>query len=148
MSRWAFFAPRDSGNASNLGRVMDRVVLFLNSVLKPIQCSSSSARSFEELAFEIFSLYIDPNEIPSKDLKNIVNKSYSAFRAPNVTPLVTLDQEKQLYLLELFHGPTFAFKDVALQLLGNMFEYFLIRKNGDKPESERDHLTVIGATSG
>ena len=61
---------------------------------------------------------------------------------------MTLDQEKQLYLLELFHGPTFAFKDVALQLLGNLFEYFLVRKNGDKPESERDHLTVIGATSG
>lgn len=61
---------------------------------------------------------------------------------------MTLDQGKQLYLLELFHGPTFAFKDVALQLLGNLFEYFLVRKNGDKPESERDHLTVIGATSG
>lgn len=77
-----------------------------------------------------------------------MNKSYSTFRAPDVTPLVTLDQEKQLYLLELFHGPTFAFKDVALQLLGNLFEYFLVRKNGEKPESERDHLTVIGATSG
>ena len=61
---------------------------------------------------------------------------------------MTLDQEKQLYLLELFHGPTFAFKDVALQLLGNLFEYFLLRKNGNKPESERDHLTVVGATSG
>ena len=61
---------------------------------------------------------------------------------------MTLDQEKQLYLLELFHGPTFAFKDVALQLLGNLFEYFLVRKNGDKPESTREHLTVVGATSG
>lgn len=104
--------------------------------------------NFEELAFEIFALYIDPNEIPSRDLKEIVNKSYSTFRAPDVTPLVTLDEEKQLYLLELFHGPTFAFKDVALQLLGNLFEYFLVRKNGDKPESRREHLTVVGATSG
>lgn len=59
-----------------------------------------------------------------------------------------LDQEKQLFLLELFHGPTFAFKDVALQLLGNLFEYFLVRKNGDKRESERDHLTIVGSTSG
>ena len=59
-----------------------------------------------------------------------------------------MDQQKQFYLLELFHGPTFAFKDVALQLLGNLFEYFLVRKNGDKPESEREHLTVVGATSG
>ena len=61
---------------------------------------------------------------------------------------MTLDQKKQLYLLELFHGPTFAFKDVALQLLGNLFEYFLVRKNGHMPEPDRDHLTVVGATSG
>jgi threonine synthase len=51
-------------------------------------------------------------------------------------------------LLELFHGPTFAFKDVALQFLGNLFEYFLVRKNQGKTGRDRDHLTVIGATSG
>ncbi len=107
--------------------------------------------SFEELAYRIFSLYISTSEIPSEDLREIVRKTYSVpavFRAPQVTPLVPLDEEKQLYLLELFHGPTFAFKDVALQFLGNLFEYFLVRKNGSKPDSERDHLTVIGATSG
>jgi threonine synthase len=51
-------------------------------------------------------------------------------------------------LLELFHGPTFAFKDVALQFLGNLFEYFLVRKNQGKTGHSREHLTVIGATSG
>jgi threonine synthase len=64
--------------------------------------------------------------------------------------LKTLDEAKQLYLLELFHGPTFAFKDVALQFVGNLFEYFLVRRNRGKSENDRgrEHLTVIGATSG
>ena len=105
---------------------------------------------FERLAFEIFSLFISPAEIPAQDLRSIVHKSYSSaiFRAPEVTPLVTLDVEKKLYLLELFHGPTFAFKDVALQFLGNLFEYFLVRKNKGRDPQHREHLTVIGATSG
>lgn len=52
-------------------------------------------------------------------------------------------------MLELFHGPTFAFKDVALQFLGNLFEYFLERKNESKKLGEkRDGITVVGATSG
>lgn len=52
------------------------------------------------------------------------------------------------YILELFHGPTFAFKDVALQFLGNLFEYFLQRKNKGKVGADRETLTVVGATSG
>ena len=105
-------------------------------------------KSFQELAFEIFSLYISQEEIPSDDLKDIINRSYSTFRASNVTPLITLDASKNLHLLELFHGPTFAFKDVALQFLGNLFEYFLVRRNEGKEGKNREHLTVIGATSG
>nr|XP_036586108.1 threonine synthase [Colletotrichum truncatum]KAF6796299.1 threonine synthase [Colletotrichum truncatum] len=86
--------------------------------------------SFPELAYEILSLYISPSEIPSDDLKGIINRSYATFRAPETTPLRHL--KDNLYLLELFHGPTFAFKDVALQFLGNLFEYFLVRKNEGK----------------
>jgi threonine synthase len=104
--------------------------------------------SFEELAFNIFSLYISPSEIPEADLKYIIARSYASFRAPDVTPLVTLDASKKLHLLELFHGPTFAFKDVALQFVGNLFEYFLVRRNANKSSASREHLTVIGATSG
>jgi len=104
--------------------------------------------SFQELAYEIFSLYISQQEIPSEDLKEIIRKSYSTFRAEDITPLITLDQSKNLHLLELFHGPTFAFKDVALQFLGNLFEYFLVRRNQEKEGTNREHLTVIGATSG
>ncbi|KAF2084422.1 tryptophan synthase beta subunit-like PLP-dependent enzyme [Saccharata proteae CBS 121410] len=104
--------------------------------------------SFEELAFEIFSLYISPSEIPSADLKELIRKSYSTFRAPDRVPTVTLDEKRNIHLLELFHGPTFAFKDVALQFLGNLFEYFLVRRNQGKSGKDKEHLTVIGATSG
>ena len=61
---------------------------------------------------------------------------------------MTLDSHKRIHLLELFHGPTFAFKDVALQFLGNLFEFFLVRRNKGKTGKDREHLTVIGATSG
>ncbi|KAJ4326079.1 threonine synthase [Neodidymelliopsis sp. IMI 364377] len=104
--------------------------------------------SFEDLAYEIFSRYISSAEIPPADLKDIIHRSYSTFRAKDVTPTVTLDKEKNIHLLELFHGPTFAFKDVALQFLGNLFEYFLVRRNQNKSGRDREHLTVVGATSG
>ncbi|KAK6083562.1 Threonine synthase [Seiridium cupressi] len=102
--------------------------------------------SFPDLALEVLSLYISPTEIPRGDLKGIIDRSYSTFRAPETTPLKHLHDN--LYLLELFHGPTFAFKDVALQFLGNLFEYFLVRKNVGKTGRDRHHLTVVGATSG
>jgi threonine synthase len=86
--------------------------------------------SFPELAHKILSLYISPAEIPSEDLRGIIDRSYSTFRHPETTPLKHLHDN--LWLLELFHGPTFAFKDVALQFLGNLFEYFLVRKNEGK----------------
>ncbi|KAK2742712.1 threonine synthase [Myotisia sp. PD_48] len=104
--------------------------------------------SFQELAFEIMSLYISPSEIPSNDLKDIIARSYSTFRSPDITPLISLDESKRLYLLELFCGPTFAFKDVALQFLGNLFEYFLARRNVGKIGKDRHDLVVVGATSG
>lgn len=66
--------------------------------------------SFEDLAFEIAKLYISSTEIPAEDLKEIIKRSYSTFRHAERTPLVPLDTKENLYLLELFHGPTFAFK--------------------------------------
>lgn len=105
--------------------------------------------SFSDLAYEIIRLYVDESEISNNELKEIVQRSYSTFRHHDVAPTVTLDKSKNLHLLELFHGPTFAFKDVALQFLGNLFEFFLVRKNKTVQDSKsRHHLTVIGATSG
>lgn len=109
-----------------------------------------SRLSFQELAFEIMRLYIDSKEIPDEDLKVLINRSYSTFRSSDVTPLVknTTGADENLHILELFHGPTYAFKDVALQFVGNLFEYFLERINKDKPQSEKKKITVVGATSG
>ena len=91
--------------------------------------------SYPDLAFEIISKYA--TDIPAADLKDIINRSYASFDHSEIVPIVKQDD---LYILELFHGPTFAFKDVALQLLGNLFEY-LLGKSGQR-------MNIIGATSG
>ncbi len=90
---------------------------------------------YDELAFEVMSRFID--DIPASDLKALIEKSYSTFSHKDVTPLV---KHENLYILELFHGPTLAFKDVALQFLGNLFEYLLAKNEAV--------LNILGATSG
>ncbi|GAA6031332.1 hypothetical protein JCM8097_005605 [Rhodosporidiobolus ruineniae] len=102
--------------------------------------------SFTELALELYSLFISEDDIPRADLKDLIDRSYATFRHEQVTPLHRVGDKE--FILELFHGPTFAFKDVALQFLGNLFAYFLQRRNEGKPEEEREKLTVVGATSG
>ncbi|GJN92700.1 hypothetical protein Rhopal_005735-T1 [Rhodotorula paludigena] len=102
--------------------------------------------SFTDLALELYSLFIPDDEIPRDDLRDLIERSYATFRHEQVTPLHRVGDRE--FILELFHGPTFAFKDVALQFLGNLFEYFLKRRNAGKPEGQRERLTVVGATSG
>ncbi|KAN0094546.1 Tryptophan synthase beta subunit-like PLP-dependent enzyme [Tylopilus felleus] len=107
--------------------------------------------SYQQLAINILSLFISPDELPPADLVSLVNKTYtvgpSAFRDPSITPLVQF--HPKIHILELFHGPTYAFKDLALQLVGNLFEYFLNRRNSRKSAGEPlEKLTVVGATSG
>ncbi len=91
--------------------------------------------SYPELAFEVMSRFID--DIPNSDLRELINRSYATFDHAEVTPLI---HHGSLHIMELFHGPTFAFKDVALQFLGNLFEY-LLKKNDAV-------MNIIGATSG
>lgn len=93
--------------------------------------------SYPELALEIFSLFID-GEIPHGDLKKLVEDSYATFRDKEVTPLRRVKND--LHVLELFHGPTFAFKDIALQFLGNLYSYISREKNSI--------IHILGATSG
>ena len=109
--------------------------------------------SFVEIAFKLYRPYISINEVPDKDLKDLCQQSFATFSHKDVTPVVKLSNVasdpdlKNLWILELFHGPTFAFKDVALQFLGNLFEYFLKRRNAanvGKPQT----INVLGATSG
>ncbi len=90
---------------------------------------------YQYLAKEILALFID--DIPERDLEELIERAYSAFTHPQVTPVC---RQGEVYILELFHGPTLAFKDVALQLLGNLFEYVLARTGG--------FMNILGATSG
>ena len=101
--------------------------------------------SYAELAFEILSLYI--TDIPPADLKAICDKTYTAqtyrwsrdpARAQDIVPLTSL--EPGFHLLELSNGPTLAFKDMAMQLLGNLFEYVLDQRG--------ETINILGATSG
>jgi threonine synthase len=93
---------------------------------------------YADLAFEILSLYID--DIPSDDLRAICRKTYTeaVFGTKEIVPLKKL--ENGVYLEALSNGPTLAFKDMAMQLLGNLFEYELARRG--------EQLNILGATSG
>jgi threonine synthase len=102
--------------------------------------------SYADLAFEILSLYI--TDIPADDLRALVRKTYTPaiFGTPEITPLKPLDRAADttagtdVYLQALSNGPTLAFKDMAMQLLGNLFEYELARRG--------ETLNILGATSG
>ena len=94
--------------------------------------------SYSELAFEILSLYID--DIAAEELRSIVARTYTPaiFGSQGIVPLRKLDES--IALLNLSNGPTFAFKDMAMQLLGNLFEAELERRG--------EQLNILGATSG
>eukprot|EP00300_Choanocystis_sp_HF-7_P019012 c20208_g1_i1.p1 GENE.c20208_g1_i1~~c20208_g1_i1.p1 ORF type:complete len:409 (+),score=92.10 c20208_g1_i1:83-1228(+) len=102
--------------------------------------------SYEEVAFRIISLYIAPEEMTQDEIKSIIHESYKTFSTPEVTPLRKLSDHT--YVLEQFFGPTCAFKDVALQFLGNLFDFFLKRRAQKSPETGPHRLTILGATSG
>ena len=91
--------------------------------------------SYQHLAFEIIRLFAD--DLSGPVLEDLIERSYANFRHPQITPLTP---RGGLYILELFHGPTLAFKDVALQLLGNLFELLLEEQGGT--------MNILGATSG
>jgi threonine synthase len=91
---------------------------------------------YNELAKKIIYPFIG-DFMSEKDLSKIIDKSYSVFRKKNVVELVKIGDRS---VLELFHGPTLAFKDVAMQLLGNFYEYYLNNKN--------EKLNIVVATSG
>ena len=91
---------------------------------------------YRELAKRIIHPFID-DFMSENDLKKIINKSYSVFRKKNVVDLVKIGDRS---ILELFHGPTLAFKDIAMQLLGNFYEHYL--------KNENEKINIVVATSG
>ncbi len=93
--------------------------------------------TFEKTAYEIIKYFVGKN-LDNQLLKKLISRSYKSFRNKEITTLKQLD--KNNYILELYHGPTLAFKDIALQFLGNAFEVFL--------KKEKKKLTIVGATSG
>lgn len=93
--------------------------------------------SYAQLAARVMAPFVGES-LTQERLLELCEQAYGRFAHAAVTPLVQLDEQQ--WLLELFHGPTLAFKDVALQLLGLLFEEFLAR--------EDSHLTIVGATSG
>jgi len=95
--------------------------------------------SYADMSVAVISKFVKPDQVPADKLKDIVTRSCAAFRAEDVTPVKQVNGH---HVLELFHGPTFAFKDVALQMLGNFFEYFLETGSND------GRLAILGATSG
>ena len=111
--------------------------LFLPHEWPLLDINSLKNKTYEELAIEVIHPYVS-DEISKNDLKKIIDDSYKHFSNPKIAPVTRIEQNK--YILELFYGPTFAFKDYALQFLGNLFTYAL-------PNASKK-LTVLGATSG
>ena len=92
--------------------------------------------SYPEVCYEFYKRFA--TDIPGDEFRELINRSYSRFDHDAIAPLVELSESIQV--LELFHGPTLAFKDFALQLLGNLYERQVAIRN--------EPITVLGATSG
>ncbi len=93
-----------------------------------------SKLSYQDITFEILRLFVD---FPENDLRKLIERSYAPFRHPEIAPAIPVGP---VQILELFHGPTLAFKDIALQFLGHFFEYIL--------EERKQHVNILAATSG
>jgi threonine synthase len=102
------------------------------------ELASLRPMGYRDLAYAILSRYMD--DIPGADLRALIDRAYTreAFRTDDIAPLKTL--APGLHVLALSNGPTLAFKDMAMQLLGNLFEYVLAKRG--------DELNILGATSG
>jgi len=103
-----------------------------------VDLSAMRGMDYRDLAFAVLSRFID--DIPAADLRALIERTYTAavFRSEDITPVKTL--EPGLHILCLSNGPTLAFKDLAMQLLGGLFEYELGRRG--------ESLNILGATSG
>ena len=139
-----YISTRNSNNKFSFSEVFlkglaDDGGLFIPLNIKKLdesKINSLKKLSYIDLATEIIYLYTG-DFLSKKELNEIVKKSYSNFREKDVVKIVELNQLK---ILELFHGPTLAFKDIAMQLIGNMYEHLL--------KSNNKTINIVVATSG
>ena len=101
------------------------------------EIKSMAGMEYTDLLLMVIKPFVD-GEISDQDLQRLIDKAYSDFRHAAIAPLVQL--ENNLHVLELFHGPPLAFKDFALQLLGQLFDYILAKRD--------QRVVILGATSG
>ena len=115
--------------------VPDRIPRLSTTTLK-----QWSTLGYVDLAFKILSLFIDRSAITANQLSELLNSSFSAFTHPQIVPVVQPTPDKTLFVMELFHGPTLSFKDVAMGFLINTLDLFL-KKRGER-------ATLLVATTG
>lgn len=101
------------------------------------EIAAFSGRRYQDVAFEILSRFVG-DSFTAAELREDIEAAYAGFEKPEIAPLSAMSGNR--YLLELFHGPTFAFKDIALQILGRLFARALTRRGGK--------ATIVAATSG
>ncbi|XP_076371939.1 threonine synthase-like 2 [Tachypleus tridentatus] len=102
------------------------------------QLVSWKGQPYRKILNNLLELYIQESEISRNDLERIVENSFKNFSAPDMVPIKEL--YSGVYVAELFHGPTLAFKDLSLSIIGNLLSYFLTRR--------RRHIIILVATSG
>ncbi|MCE2509809.1 MAG: threonine synthase [Alphaproteobacteria bacterium] len=111
--------------------------LYVPAAFPPLDPVSLRGLSYPDLAVRVMTPFLG-EAIAPKDFARLVEEAYAGFDDPDVAPLRPLDGK--LWLMELFHGPTLAFKDYALQVLGRLFDHVL--------QARKSRITVLGATSG
>ena len=139
-----YISTRDNSREYNFEQVFIKGLADDGGLFVPKEVKKYSAKqidalsnlSYQNLAKEIIYPFIG-DFMTVNELSDIVDKSYSVFRKDNVVDLIKLGDTK---ILELFHGPTLAFKDIAMQLLGNFYEHYLKKSN--------KNINVVVATSG
>ena len=99
--------------------------------------AAMAGQSYQDIAFKVMQPFV-AGAIPDDELRRLIDETYAEFRHSAIAPLVQLDHN--LWVLELFHGPTLAFKDFALQFLGRLFDYILKKRD--------QKVVIMGATSG
>lgn len=99
--------------------------------------SSFVNKNYKEIAYDVISPYID-DSINEDELRTLIKKSYEKFDTEEVTPLKKISDNE--YLLELFHGPTYAFKDIAMQFIAQIMNFYLLKN--------QESINILGATSG